>query len=322
MSSLVPLAAQTGLSMARAPGMLKRGMQIYKLGKMAYKTYKRYKRSSEPARNSDRSDGINTFQDSTDRLYSRRRPNRRRVKRAKKWRRSILKVVNSTLADKNFLRQSTAAFTSSSGKQQIFSFSLNGCAGSLNQNDDLSIIINNLTPGAAGETTKYQIKNAVMDLTVTADPENLAITFCDFYYVYSRKDLPYADGNSHVDLWRNQMADLDGAAAVSVEDYGLTPFMCPGFCQFFVIRKVQRIQLLPNQTCSLMDKFNRLRMFNTEDVDGNLTFRKGLSQGIVCVFSGGPSPTGTPVAVGVQLNCTRTYCLNEMKDNLATYNLL
>lgn len=297
---------------------------LYQGARMAYRGYKRYRssRNSNKDNSDGRSDGINTFQDQSDRLYTKRRVPRRKVRKAKRWNRAVVKVINRSLSDRNFLRQSTAALTAAAGQQNAFSFSLNGCAGSLGQNDDLSVIIGNITPSASTFTQKYQLKSAVMDLTITASNANSAVSFLDFYFVVSRKDAAAAFAQSHASVLVTGFTDMTGGGSVTYQDYGVTPFQNPQFCQYFLITKVQRVQLGPGQTCSIMDKYNRLRILNTEDIDGALCFRKGISRGILCIWSGGPSLTGAASASTLQINCTRTYQLNTLQNSDATYKLL
>jgi len=192
-----------------------------------------------------------------------------------------------------------------------------------NENDDLRVIFDSIEGGSADlKTNKIQLRSSVLDLTVTADSDNDVVAFCDFYYVYCRKDVNNNDGATLATVWATQCAQLAGGTSADVEGYGLTPFQTPGFCQYFLIQKVQRVSLTPGQTCSLMMKNNRLRVLNTNDVDPGLFARRGITRGLLCVVSGGPQPTGSPGPVTVAFNASRTYCLNVLEDNDASYTTI
>jgi len=285
-----------------------------------YKRFKSSRRESQSSRQSAASNGINTFQDSSDRLYTRRKVSPRRRRRARKWFRKVIKVVNSALSDRNFRRVSAGALTTTSNNQNSTSFSLCAANGLVGTDDDLRVIVDALEGGTGDNiTAKYQLKTAVMDLTVTASSDNDATAFCDFYYIFARKDIPLGEGTSPQLTWSVAAAQVSGGGASDIQGYGMTPFQTPGFCQYWLIGKVQRVSLAPGQTCSLMFRRNGIKLFNSSDVDPTLLARRGLTRAILMVLSGGPATNGVPSAVDVSFNWSRTYCLNVLEDNLATY---
>lgn len=288
----------------------------------AQRMFNRWRYSGGKTRGDRSGEGsnISTFQQDSERLYTRKRPSRFRARRAKRWNKSVIKVINNTLADRNFRRESNLITSSTSGEQNAFSFSLNGVNGTVGSDDDLFTIATALGGSAVTTTSKFQLRNSILDLTVTSSGSNEAIVFLDFYYVYCRKDVPSVQGVSIANTWSVASSKLTGASSLTPLDYGATPFMTPRFCEQFIIQKVQRVQLLPGQTSSLMMKNTKLKLFNTEDITQSLFARKGMTRGIMCVYAGGPgATTGAPSAITLQVNCTRTYCINIDEDNTSTY---
>jgi len=230
-------------------------------------------------------------------LYSKRRPNRRRINRVRKFNKRVEKAVTDRLCEKaNYHVIQNLRIAVPVGTQQY--------SVPLVQNSyaDLNAIYGKITtppagitsPGTAG-TAKYTITSYYCNMLMKNQSNVSCIV--DLYLIIPRID---------------QTATLTTTFSVGMSDqsdsgadllYGVTPYQCNRFCTLNVIKQKKRYVLAPGATQCIeyTDKRNYEIQNERINYNGGTTVSfKGLTKSWLAIVRGEPendSTTKTLVSV-------------------------
>jgi len=301
------------------PAIIKAG-SAYMAKRIHRQAYRPKRQKSSNSSNSSQSTRLNTYQNSTENIYVRRKASRRRIRSARKYRSSILKVINSNLSDRNYRRYSTGTSTSGSNTQAVFSFSLMGINGSTLINNDINQINLNLNT-TNDRDHKFQVKSAFLDMTIAAEADNESVSYLDLYYVVCRRSIPNDEAISISDDFEQGMLNQSGSTLQSTV-YGVTPFQSSKFCQNWLITRVQRVQLSPGQVISGYQMYGKLRTFNSSNLSDENFALRGVTRGILAIHCGGPGIGGVPTSSTITFNTTRNYSTNVLENNSGSFTTI
>ena len=258
----------------------------------------RYNNSVTRSSTSSRDTAPLTNQFDTRVLYVKKRGNKKRQRRARKFSRKVLSVVDRKLVAPWFImRTSTASLNPSAGGQEVVGMSLNGFAGNGGSDNDLSAILTCVEAQHTGSSTQneaFDLMSSFLDVTIrNTDSANTA--YIDLYYLKLRKDV-----TTNSTTFRDMFADslgftvkpTGGVASLTPTTYGANPFNCSDFCRYCLITKKRQIILSPGQVSCFELKDSKRRTIKYSDNLNKFGGPKLGTCGILMIVYGAPDNAG------------------------------
>jgi len=250
--------------------------------------------------------------------YVRRRPNRRKLRRRRRWAARVTRQIHlSQHGRQQVLRQYVQQWTSAAGETEAHSLQLYGSDGTLSGPDECADLReffresnqaewdNGVNPLVdTNSTTRLRFVSANMEITIrnvlTGDDANDVIVTA--YHWRARRDLPGSaspDPRSAYELGlikTGVIVDPDNPTnpwdqRLEVTDPGSTPFHSSFFCRHFVILKRTKYRIPPGDEINIMLKDNRMRTIPLHRAIQRTTLG-GHTQGILFEYMGTPGLLG------------------------------
>lgn len=251
-----------------------------------------------------------TFQKDLVNTYSKGRPNKRRVRRAKSFVGKVIKVLENVHGNQTWCEFATGTSGSNLSEQGMMCFTLGG--GSSNEFpylEDVVDKVNNplttLSPGLLHVDSMY------MELTIKNTSAADQDIYFTCYYFTTRRGLTssqgpiqsfYAQALSNNDL-------LEGGGNIVLQpDLRATPFMAGQWCQHFLISKIQKIRIAVGESTVISLKDPRSRSIRNDSIQ-EYSAIKGVTQGVLILFQGEMDNNGNPQVstcgwnMKTQINC-------------------
>lgn len=246
--------------------------------------------------------------------YVRRRPNRRKLRRRRRWAARVTRQIHlSQHGRQQVLRQYLQQWTSLAGETETHSLQLYGSDGTTTGADESADLreffresndtewdqaLNPLTD--TNSTTRMRFVSANMEVTIrNVGSENDVIVTA--YQWRARRDMPNAVGNPRAAyelglLKTGVITDPDNPTnpwdtKLQLTDPGSTPFHSSFFCRHFVILKRTKYRIPPGDEINIMLKDTRMRTIPLHRAIGRTTLG-GHSQGILFEYMGTPGLLG------------------------------
>lgn len=233
----------------------------------------------------------------------------------KRWRSFVKKVMKATAqeqAPRTRLFSNSGYANCQQDEQGYIAFTLNSTNGNnafasayytgtnastpIDSNDLYRLMNLDFDPTGTleGLNTQLKLTSVVGDFEISNTGAN-AVTL-DMYYVYSRKDSEFDQGNnasfdSMSATYENGFVDLPKNDAVGGDKVlnpftiGVTPFDNPAFCERWKIAEKKRITLNAGAAESFIMKSHRFKELKFEYLK-RTSAQKGLTFGVLVVFSG------------------------------------
>lgn len=258
---------------------------------------------------------------------------RRRVRRAKKFSRAVLKVEENLLGCHIFMRNATGTANFAAGASATFTL-VNCVFHQTGARElDLYSLRNNLLANNASlrKTSRIMLQSCCLDVSITSRSSNTATMDLDVYVIVAKKNLPFNGLGNGVDSFATTETPLpntnvgwipvtDAGVAtartgttVSTALIGWTPWLTPNFCSYFTVLSKKKILLTPGATTHLQIKKTYRRMISLEDCDKYDTM-KGLTYGYLfnanSIYNGTNQPTGN-----IDFNWEQFYNVKMLKDS-------
>jgi len=245
------------------------------------------------------------------------RGSKRRVARAKRFTRAVLKVTDKRESPCRVLMYGSGVATSAIGAQG-FIFDGANMLGTIKNTSitgerDLAQVYAALGDTATSQS-QLRCKSALLELSLyngkTYD------CFAEVWTVKPRK--PFGSGNSlsswYVGGFTNEPAVLAGSASVTTATYGQSPFMNRLFTENFLILKKETIKLSAASSTNLSIKTRLPSFYNIDKYTSAISCDKS-SVGYLITFYGPPdASTAAPSACSVAWNSLKTYVFESPRS--------
>jgi len=153
--------------------------------------------------------------------------------------------------------------------------------------------------------------------------------YIDCYYWRTKADCPTTTANSVRALWTESLVNVavnapivPGTTALSIDDYGVTPFQGTQFAKTCQIWKKTRVKVAPGGTLQLEQRSGR-NYYRTGTYDEHYSLLRRCTEGIFFVQYGFPTgvataPDGTATATTVNYSTNVNYTWRIVADNRMT----
>lgn len=285
-----------------------------------YNSYKKSGSRGQSVNNSTASSPT-TFQNDRVRTYRKKKsPPRRKIRRIKRFERSVSNVISRNLGQKFRVTSPYNGVASvASGQQTQLDFPMGG--GSGNTPDDLETNWSYFNTTSATYTNVPGVlridsmTNEIRLRNVTGDGTGASI---DLYYYVTRKNLPASESGSgakYISALAETPPFTAGGTQFAYTTLGITPFNASQWCNHFLITKVVRIELADGQETTLkLIQRRPLRIQN--DSINDFCCLKGITRGILAIPRATLSNTGGGQALEIAWSSIRTYRGQHMAVSL------
>lgn len=296
-------------------------------GKAAYKIARSYTNTRQNVRSAPAPiTGESDFRG----VYRRRPMPKRRRRSWVKFTRRVKAVAEAQVASQfQVLRRNTTIATGSAGQNFTSLFTVLGGNGGNSETDDIAdMAASALAMAGTTGTTGTTLTSAGIRLHISGWMAEVMInnnsnvtTYLDCYYWRTKKDVPttYANVGAVLNVGFSQLfvpSATPANTALTMTQYGVTPFQCPLFSQCFQVYKKTRIKLGGGGTAQLELRSgkNHYRKFG---YDTNFSFLRGVTEGILFVQYGTPNGTTDLIAgpTNVSYSMNVNYTWKRMSDD-------
>lgn len=170
-----------------------------------------------------------------------------------------------------------------------------------------------LTTAPQNNSVKHAVVGWMQNIIIRNVSDVSTVAYLDLYYWRTKRDVPYDEFASADLLWSNgftyNATNVDGSAndtALTASDLGVTPWANPAFRKFCEIYMKRRIRLGTGQDTEISLRSPKTFYNNGEYFQDQKSLVRGITQGVLVVFHGGPSFTTTAEAVELSASMTRT----------------
>lgn len=236
------------------------------------------------------------------RVYTRRRMPRLKRRRWVRFSKKVKYVVDKQIAPKFNVFTRGETFTSLANFQGIIpNHTVLGANGSSPHTNDISDLVKIAQAIMPLETTDPSTNLDAWRIKVTGWMIESSITnnsphtiYIDMYYWRTKRDVPTTIGNV-VALWAESVSDVSrntgvAANALSISDYGVTPFQGTQFAKNCTVWRKQRVKLSAGGTTQIEQRSGRNYMFDFGFAE-HYSMLRNATEGIMFVFYGSPDTT-------------------------------
>lgn len=263
--------------------------------------YGMYKRRSAKTRSSAKSYVALTHHRDHNISYRRRRAPRAVKRRLRRMTRNYRYQVLKHKPLQFIHRTNSSGNSSAVDSQTTLEFSIYGCNGTAAIHDDVEWISQKYYNSVA-LNNKVLMQSCTAEISITnsatPDTEYGGTIIVNAYEWVLKRDVKMAEYTSILGLINDgftKQPNMAGAATgLAMTTYGLSPFSCKLFCQFFTITRIRQFALNPGETTQMAIKDPKNHYVDLTKHQ-ELTFKKGLSRGVFFTHRG--------VGVGTSSNC-------------------
>jgi len=265
---------------------------------------------------------------------------KRKVQRAKRFRKSVLKVEESFLGARIHLHTGTGSPSWANNGGTTWAMMLNILHQTGSRELTLEGIRNSMLSNNASlrKTTKFYLRTSCLDISLTARAANTSPVDLDVYVIVAKKTIPFNGLGSGVDSFAaaetllpntnlGQIPVTDAGVAVArtsttatTSTVGWTPWLSPNFCSYWTVLSKKKILLTPGSTTHLQLKKTYNRLMSFEDID-KYDVVKGLTFGYLFNANGTYNGTNQPLGI-VDFNFEQYYTVKMTRDSEDTVVLL
>lgn len=237
---------------------------------------------------------------------------RRKRKRWTSFKKKVMHIATNLTGLKQSVWTHTQQVTSPADTQTFIdnhvAMSLySGATGNYDHMQNLYTLARTINAG-----TNPNQKLVVSGWLVETQIVNQAATtaYIDMYYWRAKKDVPNTAFGSFAALWAESLADTDtivlpGVTALTVDDYGVTPFQGIQLAKSVRIWKKTRVKLAPGGVTQIETRSGR-NYYRNQSFDEDYTMGRGVTEGVFMVTYGIPTNVNVK-ATSVDLRVTSNY---------------
>lgn len=254
--------------------------------------------------------------------YKGRKGSTRRARRARKWSKSVQKVIYNQAAPTNLIYSATGLLVTLANQGQFYGFTLNGANSSSSDCNDISRVFSNvLATNAERDFTYLDFQSARMNLRL----KNVSATSNCTIFIYDiicRASIGMLDssGNdisSPQDLFTRGLSETEQVLALgrpNATTVGVTPFMAPKFCQKWKIMKVRKVEISPGNFVEVGMTDTKHHEIRSQDYLG-LSAIKGWTRGYLIGIIGNANAVGDIEACTLSFSLTKNWNYRIIENN-------
>lgn len=196
---------------------------------------------------------------------------------------------------------------------------------------EISEAVNRMQPEMPGVDTpagghnKYVVVGWMMNITIRNITATPCVAYLDCYYWRAKRDVPLTEfphmGTMWVagfdyNIWNT--APVPKGSPLSHSDLGATPWANPAMRKFVDIYKKTRIRLGQGQDTELSLRSSKSWYNSGEVFNDTKSMIRGVTQGILVVFHGGPTAVSNAERVQLSASRTRTLYYKVLQNSVRT----
>lgn len=260
----------------------------------------------------------------------------RKKRRWIRLKRSVNAVIDKRLAtnvlhlrDVNPQVRSSATAQGQSGEQRAFGSTFTMFDYVSRQ--EISAAVNRMQPEMPGVDApvdgynKYVVVGWMMNIIIRNVTDTPSIAYLDCYYWRAKRDVPSVEFADMENMWANgfdynmwNTAPVPKGSPLDYSDVGATPWANPAMRKFVEIYKKTRIRLGQGQDTELSLRSSRSWYNNGEAFNDAKSMIRGVTQGILVVFHGGPNKVTNAEIVQLSASRTRTVYYKVLQNSVRT----
>lgn len=259
-------------------------------------------------------------------VYRKRRMPYRKKRRWIRQKRSVNAVLNKRLATNVHMLRFNGTTTNAVGQQNYIGFAL----FDTEQRSSLSEAVDRLQPDLPDLMTvippkvkKYVVVGSMMNAILRNTSES-GVAYVDVYYWRAKRDVPAAEFVSLNSIWSQGFGynvvntGLAPDSALVHTDPGVTPWANPAMRKFVEIYKKTRIRLGSGQDTELSIRSPKNWYNNGEFFHDQKSLIRGVTNGVLIVFRGGPSATSQSESQTLRWTFERTAYYKVLENSVRT----
>lgn len=253
----------------------------------------------------------------------------RRKRRWIRLKRSVNAVIDKRLATNvlHLRRVNPTVITAPSGGQgavHVVMFDASIRAEISDAVDRMEPIMPGVETPAAGHN-KHAVVGWIMNTIIRNTTAEPTVAYLDVYYFRTKRDVPLVEfanmGTMWVDGFNINMyneATAPKGSPLDHSDLGVTPWANPAMRKFLDIYMKKRIRLGAGQDTELSLRSSKTIYNNGEIFQDQKSFIRGVTQGMLIVFHGGPTTITNAESVQLTASTTRTVYYKMLQNSVRT----
>lgn len=172
---------------------------------------------------------------------------------------------------------------------------------------------------------KFVIVGWMMNIIIRNVTQTPSVAYLDVYYWRAKRDVPIAEFPDMEAMWANgfdynlwNTAPTPKGSPLDYSDLGATPWANPAMRKFVDIYKKTRIRLGQGQDTELSLRSSKSVYNNGEIFQDQKSMIRGVTQGILVVFHGGPNAVTNAEIVQLSASRTRTVYYKVLQNSVRT----
>lgn len=253
----------------------------------------------------------------------------RKKRRWIRLKRSVNAVIDKRLATNvlHLRKINPGVVTAAAGQQAalaivMFDFELR---------QEISAAVNRMEPPMPGVDTpaagynKHAVVGWMMNTIIRNTTTTPSVAYLDVYYFRTKRDVPLVEFANLQSMWQNGFdinmyneAPVPTGSPLDFNDLGVTPWANPAMRKFLDIYMKKRIRLGAGQDTELSLRSSKTFYNNGEIFQDQKSLIRGVTQGMLVVFHGGPTATSNAESVQLSASATRTVYYKVLQNSVRT----